>query len=140
MIGTPDGFDPARHLRWGLAVVGDPLGADHPPGRDHVAQLLEFARGWDGRAPLVVHCWAGISRSMASAFVILCDRLGQEREIDIALAMRRRAPHASPNKLLVRLADEALERRGRMIAALGAMGEPQQVLEGVPTAFPLAGL
>jgi predicted protein tyrosine phosphatase len=77
---------------------------------------------------------------MASAFTVLCDRLGPGREIQIAMAMRRRAPHAQPNALLVRHADEALDRSGRMVAALEAMGPSSMAAEGVPTAFPLVGL
>lgn len=137
MIGTPAGFDPARHLRLGIDDVGDPQDADHPPGREHIDRLLEFARGWDGHAPFLIHCWAGISRSMASAFTVLCDRQGPGRETQIALTMRRRAPHASPNRLLIRHADDALGRGGRMVEALNVMGEALMVTEGVTTAFPL---
>ncbi len=140
MISTPPGFDPARHLRLGLEDVSDPEAADNPPGRADIDRLLAFARHWDGQSPFLIHCWAGVSRSMASAFTVLCDRLGQGREIEIALAMRRRAPHASPNRLLVRHADDTLAREGRMITALTVMGPPLMVTEGVTTAFPLAGL
>lgn len=77
---------------------------------------------------------------MASAFTVLCDRLGHDHEFEIALAMRRRAPHANPNALLVHHADQALGRGGRMMAALQAMGPPRMMLEGVTTAFPLADL
>ena len=140
MISTPDGFDPGRHLKLGVNDVSDPAHAEHPPGRDHIDRLIAFARGWDGNAPLLIHCWAGISRSMASAYTVLCDRLGGGRETEIALAIRRRAPHASPNILLVRHADDALGRGGRMVAALGAMGEPIAATEGVTTAFPLIDL
>ena len=77
---------------------------------------------------------------MASAFTVLCDRLGHGREIEIALAMRRRAPHASPNRLLVHHADQALARDGKMVAALAAMGPPVVMTEGVITAFPLVDL
>jgi predicted protein tyrosine phosphatase len=140
MIATPAGFDPVRHLRLAIDDVGDPAAADHPPGREHVDRLIAFARDWDAHAPLLIHCWAGVSRSMASAFTILCDRLGLGHEIEIALAMRRRAPHASPNTLLVRHADEALGRGGRMVTALTVMGHPLMVAEGVTTAFPLRSL
>ena len=140
MIATPSGFDPAYHLKLGVNDISDPTAGEHPPGRDHIDRLIAFGRAWDGSQPLLIHCWAGISRSMASAYTILCDRLGRGREIEIALAMRRRAPHASPNSLLVRHADEALGREGRMVAALGAMGEPLNVVEGITTDFPLAGL
>jgi predicted protein tyrosine phosphatase len=140
MIPTPPGFDPARHLRLGVEDVSDPEGAASPPGRADIDRLLAFARGWDGQSPFLIHCWAGISRSMASAFTVLCDRMGHGREVEIALAMRRRAPHASPNRLLVRHADEALARDGRMMAALAAMGPPLMITEGVITAFPLVDL
>ena len=83
-----------------------------------------FHARWDGKQPFLIHCWAGISRSMASAFTILCDRLGPGCEAEIAKAMRRRAPHAQPNRLLVRHADEALGRGGAMLAAVEAMGPP----------------
>lgn len=139
MIDTPAGFDPARHLKLGINDVADPAAGTAPPGREHIDQLLAFARDWKS-APLLIHCWAGISRSMACAFTLLCERLGPDREIEIARAMRRRAPHAAPNVLLVAHADAALNRNGRMIAARNSMGPPIQVEEGITTAFPLVGL
>ncbi|HEX4177645.1 MAG TPA: hypothetical protein VHY57_04380 [Rhizomicrobium sp.] len=140
MIETPAGFAASQHLKLGLNDIVDPAAGTAPPGRAHIDALLEFSRGWNARQPLLIHCWAGISRSMASAFTILCDRLGPDREIEIARAMRKRAPHAQPNRLLVRHADEALGRDGRMLAALNTMGPPLVVEEGVTTAFPLVGL
>ena len=140
MIETPSGFPVDKHLRLGVNDIVDPAAGTAPPGRAHIDALLEFSRQWDTNQPLLIHCWAGISRSMASAFTILCDRLGPDREIEIARAMRRRAPHAQPNRLLVSHADEALDRGGRMLAALNSMGPPLVVEEGVTTAFPLVGL
>ncbi len=140
MIATPDGFPAAMHLRLGVNDIVDPAAGTAPPARKHIDELLEFSRGWDARQPLLIHCWAGISRSMASAFTILCDRLGPDREIEIARAMRQRAPHAQPNRLLVQHADDALGRKGKMIAALNSMGPPLIVEEGVTTNFPLVGL
>ena len=37
--------------------------------------------------------------------------------------MRRAAPHASPNRRIVALADDMLGRRGRMVDAVAAMGD-----------------
>lgn len=140
MIQTPEGFAPESHLRLGVNDITDPAAGTAPPAADHIAALLDFARGWDGRQPLLLHCWAGISRSMASAFIILCDRMGRDHEIEIARAMRRRAPHAAPNRLLVEHGDAALGRQGRMMAALNAMGPAVTMEEGVTTRFPLTGL
>jgi len=140
MIETPAGFPPHLHLRLGVNDIVDPAAGSDPPARRHVDALLEFSRGWDARQPLLIHCWAGISRSMASAFTILCDRMGPGCEIQIARAMRERAPHAQPNRLLVQHADEALGRGGRMVLALNSMAPPLLVEEGVTTLFPLEGL
>jgi predicted protein tyrosine phosphatase len=140
MIVTPPGFPASAHLKLGVNDIVDPAAGTAPPMRQHIDQLLEFSRSWDGSRPMVIHCWAGISRSMASAYTILCDRLGTGREIQIARAMRQRAPHAQPNRLLVRHADEALARDGKMILALNSMGPPLVVEEGVTTAFPLVDL
>jgi predicted protein tyrosine phosphatase len=140
MISTPKGFSPERHLKLGVNDITDPRAGDAPPARQHIDRLLDFSRGWDQQAPMLIHCWAGISRSMASAFTVLCDRLGADREVEIAMAMRRRAPHANPNRLLVSHADEALQRGGRMLTALKVMGQPLQVEEGIVTGFPLVNL
>ena len=140
MIETPAGFAAACHLRLGVNDVADPAAGTHPPGREHIDALLAFTRGWDGRSPLLIHCWAGISRSMAASYTVLCDRLGPGREIEIARSIRRRAAHAAPNTLLVAHADAALGRDGRMIAALNTMGPARMVEEGITTELPLAGL
>jgi predicted protein tyrosine phosphatase len=140
MIETPSGFPPQMHLRLGVNDIVDPAAGTAPPARAHIDELLTFARGWNAKQPMLIHCWAGISRSMASAFTILCDRLGPGREFEIARAMRQRAPHAQPNRLLVSYADDALGRCGKMTAALSSMGPPLVVEEGVTTVFPLVGL
>jgi predicted protein tyrosine phosphatase len=140
MIEMPKGFPPDRHLRLGVNDVADPAAGTHPPGREHIEALLDFSRSWDAQTPFLIHCWAGISRSMAASYTVLCDRLGPGREIEIARAIRRRAPHAAPNTLLVAHADALLGRDGRMIAALNAMGPACMVEEGVVTDLPLVGL
>ena len=140
MIETPPGFAASRHLKLGVNDIVDPAAGPAPPAMSHVEALLTFSRSWNGEEPLLIHCWAGISRSMASAFTILCDRLGPGHEIEIARAMRQRAPHAQPNRLLVSHADKSLGRGGRMLAALEAMGPPLVLEEGVTTEFPLVGL
>lgn len=137
MIDTPAGFPPERHLRLGMHDVADSWTSDCAPCADHVRSLLEFGRGWTGDAPMLVHCWAGISRSMAAAYILLCERLGPGSEERVAQAMRARAPHAYPNPLIVRLADEQLGRDGRMISAVEAIGRGVVVAEGCCVELPL---
>lgn len=68
----------------------------------------------------LIHCRAGISRSTAAAFVTACALNPLADEEAIAVALRRVAPFARPNELLVRLGDSALAREGRMSAAIAA--------------------
>jgi predicted protein tyrosine phosphatase len=86
----------------------------------------------------VVHCWAGISRSTAAAFVVACTLNPERDERDIAWAIRRASPTATPNLRIVTLADEILEREGRMVAAIEAIGRGQVAGEGVPFRLDLA--
>lgn len=137
MIETPAGFEPARHLRLGMNDVGDPALGTDPPTAGHIRTLLEFAQDWDGKAPLVVHCWAGVSRSTAAAFILMCERQSPGRERALASALRLRAPHASPNRLMVRFADAVLNRNGRMVEAVESIGPGTIVTEGVPFSLPL---
>ena len=108
----------------------------NPPEEDHVRRILGFARGWDERAPLLVHCFAGISRSSATAFMLACERNPQTPEVEIAWRLRRAAPHASPNRRLVRLADDILGRQGRMADAVEAIGDNGQAVMGRPFDLP----
>ena len=136
LIETPAGFDPKRHLRLGMHDIAAPEDGLVAPDAAMVERALEFARGWDAEAPMIVHCWAGISRSTATAFSIACERNPHADEMKIALAMRRASPSAFPNRRIVALADDILGRRGRMLEAVEAMGGNGFVLEGVPFDLP----
>ena len=137
-VETPDGIAPERHLRLHIHDIVEPAEGTVCPSPSHIGELLAFARSWDREQPLLVHCWAGISRSTAAAFVVLCDIHGPGHELTLARALRFHAPHAHPNRALVRHADDALGRQGRMIAAVEAMGEARQVWEGEVVELPLS--
>jgi predicted protein tyrosine phosphatase len=140
MIDTPDGFPVERHLRLGVNDIVDAEAGDNPPARSHVRELLDFSRAWEGDDPILVHCWAGVSRSMAATYAILCDRLGPGCELHAAQAIRNRAPHAYPNALMVQYADDLLDRHGRMVEAIKGIGAGVMVAEGVIVEFPLREL
>ena len=138
MIETPQGIQAGHHLRLGLNDVSAVELADDPPNEKHVEELIRFGRDWDAKAPMLIHCWAGISRSMAAAYIVLCDRFGPFHEEEIAKSLRARAPHASPNPLLVEFADKALGRNGRMIMGVESIGRGAIVAEGEIVELPLS--
>ena len=102
------------------------------PSESHVERALTFVRSWDRAAPLVIHCYAGISRSTASAFMTACALNPHRDETDIARSIRAASPTASPNRLIVTLADRILGRDGRMVRALDLIGPGDMSVEGRP--------
>ena len=138
MIETPAGLPPDHHLRLSVNDIAEPTEGLILPSADLVHRLLAFGRAWDARTPMIVHCWAGISRSSASAFILACDRNPQADEHLIAMRMRRAAKHAYPNRKIVALADDILGRRGRMVDAVEAMGDYEYSGYGVPFDFSAA--
>lgn len=131
-IERPVAIIEENHLWLRLHDISSPLDGYIMPDEEHVAELLSFVRRWDRRAPLVMHCYAGISRSTASAFAAVCLLNPHRDEISIARQIRAASPIAQPNRLIVGLADKALGRDGRMLRALDEMGPGSMMVEGRP--------
>jgi len=120
------------YLRLHVHDIVEPLDGQIAPDAEHVERLIGFVRSWDRAAPMVIHCYAGISRSTAAAFTAVCALSPHRREADIARTLRLASPTAQPNARIVRLADRLLGRGGRMIEAVAAIGPSLPALEAVP--------
>lgn len=137
MIDTPQGILPTQHLRLGVNDIAEEIDDLVPPGVEHVAELIGFVQAWDQKSPLLVHCWAGISRSTAAAFIALCALNEGHPEDELARLVRACGSHAHPNRLMVRHADSLLKREGRMSAAVEALGPGRACWEGELFSIPL---
>lgn len=131
-VQRPESVLPANHLKVQIDDITEQIEGFVAPSDLHIEQVLNFVRGWDRNAPMVVHCYAGISRSTASAFAAACMLNPHRDERSIARLIRAASPIASPNRLIVSLADKALGRKGRMLRALDEMGPGSMVIEGRP--------
>jgi predicted protein tyrosine phosphatase len=130
------GLNCHRHVRLAFHDIVEPLPDLVAPDHDLMQAVLDFGRASAPQHSLLIHCWAGISRSSAAAFAIACDRNpGFEREI--AAELRRRAPSVTPNRLMVRLADDLLQGNGRLIDAIETIGRGAEASEGAPYELPL---
>ena len=126
---------PARvtpHLVLRFNDVSAPRAGYAAPGSGAIAQLLHFAAAAPASETVLVHCWMGISRSPAAAFILACARQPLVAEADIARTLRAASPSATPNPMLVRLADDHLRREGRMVAAIDAIGRGAEASRGAP--------
>ncbi|WOH79874.1 protein-tyrosine phosphatase family protein [Bradyrhizobium sp. BEA-2-5] len=131
-VARPVSVLPANHLKVSMDDITEEMDGFVAPNESHIEKVLSFVRGWDRQAPMVVHCYAGISRSTASAFATVCALNPHRDEMSIARMIREASPIAAPNRLIVSLADKALGREGRMLRALDAMGPGSMSVEGRP--------
>jgi predicted protein tyrosine phosphatase len=138
LVQRPRGVTVENHLILGMDDITGPIEGYVLPAGEHVAKLIEFVRGWDRATPLVMHCYAGISRSTAAAYVAACALSPERDELAIARALRRVSRTATPNLRLVALADDALGRDGRMNAAIEQIGRGVMAYEGDPFRLDLA--
>lgn len=111
------------HLKLAMNDIGFAgTGGLIAPSEAHVAQLIDFVRDWDQSAPLVVHCWMGVSRSPAAAIITILALAPEADDLALAQRLRKVAPHATPNTRLIEIGDRMLAREGRLIAAVKSIG------------------
>jgi predicted protein tyrosine phosphatase len=132
LVERPASIPESRHLFLGMSDISAAMEGHVVPAEEHVERFLAFIRAWDRAAPLVIHCWAGISRSTAAAYIAAC-ALGPSRdEEEIAAGLRAVSPSATPNARLVAIADNILGRDGRMSEAIERIGRGADAFEGTP--------
>ncbi len=131
---------PENHLWLQLHDISAPVDGYVAPQIEHVEQLIAFVQRWPRETALVVHCYAGVSRSSAAAFVSACALSPSSDERVIAGALRSASPTATPNPRIVAIADYLLSRRGRMVKAVEAIGCGVVAPEARPFRLDLPGI
>jgi predicted protein tyrosine phosphatase len=137
-VECPTCIGQGRHLFIGVSDIVEPLDGHILPAEEHVEALLSFVHGWERESPLLFHCFAGISRSTAAAYIAACSLAPEREEAEIAQALRDASPTATPNARLVAVADDMLGRRGRMVDAVRRIGRGAEAFEGEPFTLRLA--
>jgi len=87
------------------------------PSAGHAKAILEFGRQIPASSRLLLHCWAGVSRSTASAILLVAQALpgNEDMAIEIVKAVR---PQLCPNRRLVEVGDRLLGLNGRLVQSL----------------------
>ncbi len=107
------------------------------PDETHVREIIDFATSWDQSAPLLIHCWMGVSRSPAAALVAALALEPEQSEADLTRRLREASPFASPNLRIVEIGDRQLDRKGRLIEAVRAIGRGADADGNAPFVLPL---
>src|SRR5471030_3319577 len=117
-VERPRHIAPENHLVLAVDDIAMPMEGYTVPAQEHVERLIHFVGRWDRAAPMVVHCFAGISRSTAGAFVAACALNPARDELSIA--------------------DRLLKRDGRMVRAIETIGPGELATEGHPFRLDIA--
>lgn len=112
----PKSFDRAN---WLFLDMDDVINEDahSAPQRDQVERLLDWVKKVPNDAHLVVHCYAGISRSTAAALAIKVQELGVDKIDEAVNWLLEVRPQACPNPVISKHADDLLGANGELHAA-----------------------
>lgn len=136
-VERPSVIRPEQYLHLAFSDIVAPARGLTLAERGHLVRLMAFVLGRGRADPMLIHCYAGVSRSPAAAFIVACALKPERDEREIARALRAASPTATPNARLVALADEMLDRSGRMTAAIAEIGRGEECFEGKPFALDL---
>lgn len=136
-VKRPASIAPEDHLYLEFNDITAPAQGLVPPSHTHVEQILEFGKSWDRRAPMIVHCWAGVSRSTAAGYILSHALTPGSDPHDLARLLRARAPWATPNGRMVGFADDLLDAGGQMREAIAGIGRGAMAYEGRPFSLPV---
>ena len=125
---TPDppafaAFAPHHRLALRFHDIIDTLPDRLAPAKADVERLLAFGHELSD-APgnhLLIHCHAGVSRSTASAALILAQARPDRPARDALEAVAQLRPRAWPNLRILEFGDELLGRNGEIVVAAAAI-------------------
>jgi predicted protein tyrosine phosphatase len=125
-------FSPHRRLALRFHDVIETVPNCLAPQRADVERLLAFGHELTDRAGshLLIHCHAGVSRSTASAALILVQAHPERPAREALEAVAQIRPRAWPNLRILEFGDELLGRDGEIVAA--AAGIYRRVLDRDP--------
>jgi predicted protein tyrosine phosphatase len=126
------GIESEQHLKLTFHDVVEMMEGFSAPRAIDAEKLIGFVETWDRKNPMLIHCWAGISRSTASAYTALCMLRPKVDEEELAFELRAASPSATPNRLIVSYTDSLLGRQGRMSRAIEKIGRGENAYEGKP--------
>ena len=119
----PEGLAERAHLRVGVHDISEHTPDSILAGVRDVEELIDFIDAWDpAEGALLAHCYAGVSRSTATALIAAA--MKTDDPAWSATRLRAAAPHAIPNRRIIELADAVLGLGGSLLEAREAMGAP----------------
>lgn len=121
-----------KHLHVGMNDINFETDGLIPPDEAHVTRVIEFAKNWDQKNPLLIHCWFGVSRSPAAAILTSLAIAPEQDDFELANRLRQASPSATPNRRIIEIGDKLLNRGGRLSQAVNSIGRGREASQGTP--------
>lgn len=128
----PGHLAPDKHLLCLFDDIEHELPYHTAPSEADIASVIAFASAWEREAPLLIHCYAGISRSTAAALISALVVAPETDDAQLVQRLRRTSPTAQPNSRMIGMADRMLGRDGRLAAAVGNLPRAAPAPHGQP--------
>lgn len=106
--------DQAHHL----PELPDYIKVSHPPEKRHISDVFDFVAQCSPQKNLLIHCYGGVHRSTAVALSLIAQEYGSGREDEAVRKLLLIRSHALPSLPLVKVADDFLQREGKLLAAV----------------------
>lgn len=112
-------FKPHKRTIWRFHDIVNPQPGQQHAGEHDVRRILDYGTALQDEAVvhLLVHCHMGISRSTATAAILMAQH-HPGSEIAAFEQLRRVRPYSWPNSRMIAMADHLLERKGALVAAM----------------------
>jgi len=113
-------LDQLKFLYLQFADIDNPVPQNirHAASKEQIQQIIDFAKHWNGNGPMIINCRQGHRRSPAAAYIVMA-ALSKHKDYSALLnILRMSAPHAEPNKWMIKVADYLLQCEGKMNEAL----------------------
>jgi predicted protein tyrosine phosphatase len=112
-------YAPHRRVLWRFDDTVEHRAGFTPPAERDVRKILALGEELlaEKADQLLIHCHAGVSRSTATA-VILMAQNNAGREADVFGELAQVRPRSWPNSLMIGIADTILEREGALVREL----------------------
>jgi predicted protein tyrosine phosphatase len=121
-IGAFDAYPVHSRTTLRFHDIIDPAPSKLMPQPEHVGEIIQFAEHLKSSGTVdghvLVHCHKGISRSTAAMLTLMAAGSPEEDSESLFARLSEIRPQAWPSSLMVRLADEQLDRGGSLVAAL----------------------
>ncbi|WP_020180758.1 hypothetical protein [Methylopila sp. M107] len=121
--GTPhprafSGFGAHHRVTLEFHDIIEPMTGLVAPSEGDVAEILRFGADVGPKDHLLIHCHMGISRSTAAMAMLLAQAEPSLDEADVVARLYALRRQSWPNTRMIAMADDALGRGGRLVAAV----------------------